>query len=69
MLNYYIEAKKALKRLRADNDGVISFEYIIVATCIIVVVIAVYSGPGANSISGALSSGIGKITGAMSALP
>jgi hypothetical protein len=33
-----------LKRLCADNDGVVSFEYIVVATCIIIVVLAVYNG-------------------------
>ena len=69
MLNYFVKAKEALKRLRADNDGVVSFEYIIVATCIIIVVIAVYNGPGANSISGALSTGVGKIVGAFGNLP
>jgi hypothetical protein len=47
----------------------VSFEYIIVATCIIIVVIAVYNGPGANSISGALSTGVGKIVGAFGNLP
>jgi Flp pilus assembly pilin Flp len=69
MLNYYIKIVEALKNLRADKDGVVSFEYIIVATCIVIVVIAVFNGTGANSISGALSSGIGKITGAMANLP
>jgi pilus assembly protein Flp/PilA len=69
MLNYFVKAKEALKRLRADRDGVVSFEYIIVATCIIIVVIAVYNGTGTNSISGALTAGIGKITNAMVNLP
>jgi pilus assembly protein Flp/PilA len=69
MLNYYIKSKEALKRLRADQDGVVSFEYIIVATCIVTVVIAVYTSTGTNSISGTLSSGIGKIADAMANLP
>ena len=69
MLKYYTKTKEALKRLRTDYDGVVSFEYIIVATCIIVVVIAVYSGPGANSISGALSTGVSKVVGAFGNLP
>jgi len=69
MLNYFVKAKEALKRLRADHDGVVSFEYIIVATCIIIVVIAVYNGTGANSISGALSTGVGKFVGAFGNLP
>ena len=69
MLKYYTKTKEALKRLRTDYDGVVSFEYIIVATCIIIVVIAVYNGPGANSISGALSAGIGKVVNAFGNLP
>ena len=69
MLKYYTETKEALKRLRTDYDGVVSFEYIIVATCIIIVVIAIYNGTGANSISGALSTGVGKIVNAFGNLP
>ena len=68
-MNYFIKTTKALKRLRADHDGVVSFEYIIVATCIVIVVIAVYSSTGANSISGTLSSGFAKIAAAMNTLP
>ena len=33
MLKYYIKTTEALKRLRTDNDGVVSFEYVIVAAC------------------------------------
>jgi Flp pilus assembly pilin Flp len=54
MLKYYTETKEALKRLRTDHDGVVSFEYIIVATCIIIVVIAIYTGTGTTSISGGI---------------
>ena len=46
MLKYYIKATEALRRLRADNDGVVSFEYVIVAACICVVVIGVFSSTG-----------------------
>ena len=31
MLKYYIKTTEALKRLRTDKDGVVSFEYVIVA--------------------------------------
>jgi Flp pilus assembly pilin Flp len=68
LLNYFIKTTEALKRLRADTDGVVSFEYIIVATFIVIIVIAVYSGAGGNSISGALSSGLAKIAAAMNTL-
>jgi Flp pilus assembly pilin Flp len=69
MLKFYTKSKEALKRLCTDHDGVVSFEYIIVAVCIIIVVIAVYNGTGANSISGALSTGVGKIVNAFGNLP
>ena len=68
MLKYYT-TKEALKRLRTDHDGVVSFEYIIVATCIILVVIAIYTGTGTTSISGALNAGVGKIVSAFNNLP
>jgi Flp pilus assembly pilin Flp len=69
MLKYYTETKEALKRLCTDHDGVVSFEYIIVATCIIIVVIAIYTGTGTTSISGALSTGVGKVVNAFANLP
>jgi pilus assembly protein Flp/PilA len=68
MLKYYVRVGD-LNRLCADNDGVVSFEYIVVATCIIIVVLAVYSGTSATSISGALSTGIGQIAGAFANVP
>jgi pilus assembly protein Flp/PilA len=42
----YIETTEALKRLRADKDGVVSFEYLIVAA-IIIAVVSVAFGTGA----------------------
>ena len=38
MLKFYIKTREALKRLGTDQDGVVSFEYVIVAACIIAVV-------------------------------
>jgi pilus assembly protein Flp/PilA len=46
MLTYYIKTTEALKRLRTDRDGVVSFEYIIVACLIIGVVGAAFSQTG-----------------------
>ena len=66
MLKYYIKTTEALKRLRTDQDGVVSFEYIIVAACIVAVVIAVFKTD--TSIKTALTTGIGKISTAMSGL-
>ena len=67
MLKYYIKASEAVERLRTDKDGVVSFEYVIVAACIVVIVIAVFANNG--PIRNALDTGIGHITAAMSTLP
>ena len=38
MLKYYVKTSEAVKRLRTDKDGVVSFEYVIVAACIVAAV-------------------------------
>jgi Flp pilus assembly pilin Flp len=67
MLKYYIKTTEALKRLRADQDGVVSFEYIIVAACIIGAVSAAFGTGAGGAIGKALSGGITAITGAFTA--
>lgn len=62
MLKYYFETKEALKRLRTDQDGVVSFEYIIVAVCIVGAVGAVFGGGAGGQIGAALTTGITAIT-------
>ena len=62
MLQYYVETKEALKRLRANQDGVVSFEYIIVAVCIVGAVGAVFGGGATGQIGAALTTGITAIT-------
>ena len=69
MLKYYVKATEALKRLRTDKDGVVSFEYIIVAVCIIGAVLAAFGTTTGTGIGQALTTGIGKITTAFSAVP
>jgi pilus assembly protein Flp/PilA len=69
MLKYYIKTTEALKRLRTDQDGVVSFEYVIVAVCIIAAVLAAYGTDTTAGIGSALSGGIGKIVTAFSAVP
>ena len=59
MLKYYVKTTEALKRLRSDQDGVVSFEYVIVAACIVAVVAAAFSNTG--PIGAALTSGITAI--------
>ena len=63
MLQYYIETLEALKHLRTDRDGVVSFEYVIVAACIIAVV-SVAFGPG-GPLVGALNAGLAAVSAAL----
>ncbi|MBR0953652.1 hypothetical protein [Bradyrhizobium canariense] len=67
MLRYYIIAKDAMKHLRTDQDGVVSFEYIIVAACIIGAVTAAFGTGAGGAIATALSGGITSITNAFTA--
>ncbi|PJG51853.1 hypothetical protein CVM73_28930 [Bradyrhizobium forestalis] len=67
MLQYYIKTTDALKRLRADQEGVVSFEYIIVAVCIIGAVSAVFGIGAGGAIGTALTGGIAAITTAFTA--
>ena len=69
MLRYYVKATEALKRLRTDKDGVVSFEYVIVAVCIIAAVLAAFGTNTSTGIGSALSNGIAQITSAFSAVP
>ena len=67
MLRYYVKVIEALKRLRTDKDGVVSFEYIIVAFCIVAAVAAVFGGGAGGVIGASLAAGIGNITQAFAA--
>jgi pilus assembly protein Flp/PilA len=67
MLKYYIKTSEALRRLRTDKDGVVSFEYVIVAALVIAAVAAVFGGNGVGTIRGALTQGLTAITNAMTA--
>ena len=69
MLKYYVKTTEALKRLRRDEDGMVSFEYIIVAVCIIAAVLAAFGTDTTTGIGAALSGGIQKITNAFNAVP
>jgi pilus assembly protein Flp/PilA len=62
MLNYYVKTTEALKRLCTDKDGVVSFEYVIVAVCIIAAVLAAFGTDTTTGIGSALTAGIGKLT-------
>jgi pilus assembly protein Flp/PilA len=58
MLKFYGEM---MKRLSTDEDGVVSFEYIIVAACIIGAVVAAFGTGAGGNIATALSGGITSI--------
>ena len=61
MLLYYIKTTEALKRLRANEDGVVSFEYVIVAACVVAAVVAAFGTTTGSGIGAALSSAISSI--------
>ena len=66
---YYIKTTEALKRLLTDNDGVVSFEYVIVAACIIAVVSLGFGtgGPLQTALSNAITAIGSALTNAVAA--
>ena len=62
MLRYYVKTTEALKRLRTDKDGVVSFEYVIVAACIIIAVGAAFGLNGGGVLKNALTNGLNAIS-------
>jgi hypothetical protein len=67
MLKYYVKTTETLKSLRDDQDGVVSFEYIIVAVCIVGAVGAVFGVGAGGAIGQALTTGIAAIVTAFNA--
>ena len=67
MLSDRIKSIGALKRLHADQNGVVSFEYIIVAACIIGAVTAAFGTGAGGAIATALTNGITTIAAAFTA--
>ncbi|MDI3559133.1 Flp family type IVb pilin [Bradyrhizobium sp. Arg816] len=67
MSRYHVKCMNALKRLRTDKDGVVSFEYVMLAACMVGAVSAAL-GTGANgNVANVLTSGVGAISAAISA--
>ena len=63
MLRCYIQTAEALKRLRADARGVVSFEYVLVAGAVVgAVALAFGTAGGAGPISTALANAITNVT-------
>jgi pilus assembly protein Flp/PilA len=61
MVNRYIAISEAIRSFRDNKRGVVSFEYVIVAACIVAAVIAAFGATGGD-IAGALTGAINKIT-------
>jgi hypothetical protein len=67
MLSYHAKSTAALKRLRADMDGVVSFEYVIVAACIVAMVGSAFNATAAMTIGQMLSTAASAISTAVTA--
>ena len=61
MLKYCVKTTEALKRLRKDAAGVVSFEYIIVAFCVVAAVAAVFGTGTGTGIGNALNTAMGHV--------
>jgi pilus assembly protein Flp/PilA len=66
MLNSYIRVREAVLRLRDDQDGVVSFEYVIVAACVVAAVAAAFTNQ-TGGLTSTLESAIGAIAGKVTA--
>ncbi|UQR61113.1 hypothetical protein LRP30_29640 [Bradyrhizobium sp. C-145] len=65
MRKYYVKAQEALTLLHNDEIGVVSFEYVIVAACIVAAVAAAFGTTTASGIGAALTTAIGTVTTAV----
>jgi pilus assembly protein Flp/PilA len=63
MLSSYLQIREAALRLRDSQDGVVSFEYVIVAACIVAAVLAAFGTDATSGIGKALSDELTKIVG------
>ena len=64
MLKFYVEM---MKRLSTDEDGVVSFEYVIVAACIVAAVAAAFGTGTASGIGLVLKNAITAVGTAVTA--
>jgi hypothetical protein len=67
MLKLYVQASDLLASLRSDKRGVVSFEYVIVAACIVAAVGLAFGTGADGKIASALTAAIGKITTSLGA--
>ncbi len=69
MLKSYVNTRDLLERLRTDKDGVVSFEYVIVAACIVAAVAAAFGTGATGAIGTALTNAIAAIVAQLPAAP
>jgi pilus assembly protein Flp/PilA len=67
MLKYYIKTTEAVKSLRSDVKGVVSFEYVIVAACVVAAVAAAFGNATTGAIFTSLQSAITAIAAKVTA--
>jgi hypothetical protein len=67
MLKYYIQTTEALKQVRSDVKGVVSFEYVMVAACIVAAVGLAFGTGAGGAIADALTAALGVIIGKLPA--
>jgi len=61
MLKTFIGIREAALRLRDNQDGVVSFEYVIVAACIVGAVLAAFGTGTGGAIKDALDAAIAAV--------
>jgi len=67
MLKYFGETIEALKRLSTDKDGVVSFEYVIVAFAVVSAVALAFGTGTGGAIKDALTTAITAIINKLTA--
>jgi Flp pilus assembly pilin Flp len=65
MSKFYLKSREAARRLIKDNDGVISFEYVVLAACIVGVVLLVFGTGNQSVMYNALNNAITTIANAV----
>lgn len=61
MLKFYVKTTEALKSLRADKAGVVSFEYVVVAAAIVGAVTVAFGTSTGGNIATALTTAIDAV--------
>ena len=61
MLKLYVQGQDLLARLRSSQEGVVSFEYVIVAACIVAAVALAFGNTTATGIGKILNDAITTI--------